>query len=404
VLAAVVGAANAAAPAAAGVAPPPPYRAPYLPSSDSDVLQQVPAASDPAVRTMQMLRCTLDGNPASLVAAHELAQAYIAFGREVGDAHFVGYAEAVLAPWLAKPAPPAAALVDDATILQFRHEFTPARDRLKQALAADPNSAQAWLTLATLDMVQGNYATAAGDCAKVAATGGFALGIACTGNLRSYLGQAQQALNLLTQISGDAPGLSAPFKAWVQGLMAETAERLGIWSQVEEHYRQALKWTPKDNFLLVAYADFLLDRKRPEEVLTLLRDSSQSDTAFLRLALAKAALHSPELALYTWIMGARFEALTQRGSDYFGREQVRYTLYLRHDPQAALEVARRNWHIQRAPWDARVFLEAAQAANQPQAAAEVLQFLKDTKLEDPIIVPLAQQIEAQLKNRPAATP
>lgn len=405
VFATFVAVATAATPPDASLAPPaPPYRAPYLPSSDSEVLQPVPAASDPTVRAMRMLRSAWDGNATSLSAADRLARAYIDFGRELGDAHYAGYAEAVLAPWLAKASPPVAALVDYATILQFRHQFTAARERLKQALTADPNNAQAWLTLATIDMVQGDYATATRECSKVTATGGFTLGIACGGNLRSYLGHAEQSLSLLTQISGATPSVSPSFNAWVQGLCAETAERLGNWPQAEDHYRQALALTPKDNFLLVAYADLLLDRDRPAEVLTLLRDSSQSDTAFLRLALAKAALHSTDLALYTWMMGARFEALSQRGSDYFGREQVRFALYLQHDPNTALEVATRNWQVQRAPWDARVFLEAARAANQPQAAAAVLAFLNDTKLQDPVIVPLARQLEAQLKTRSAAMP
>jgi len=91
-------------------------------------------------------------------------------------------------------------------------------------------------------------------------------------------------------------------------------------------------------------------------------------------------------------MAARFEALTLRGSDYFGREQVRFALQLQHDPQRALDMARRNWQVQRAPWDARVLLEAALAAQQPQAAADVLEFLKKTKLQDPIIVPLADEL------------
>jgi Tfp pilus assembly protein PilF len=209
---------------------------------------------------------------------------------------------------------------------------------------------------------------------------------------------------LLTQIEGDAPNLSAPFKAWVQGLLAESAERLGDWAQAEAHYRKALGYTPEDNFLLVAYADFLLDRSRPEQVLDLLADHSQSDTAFLRIALAQAALGSPELTRSTWIMAARFEALAQRGSDYYGREQVRFALHLQHDPQAALELAQRNWQMQRAAWDARVFLEAAQAANQPQAAAPVLTFLAQTKLQDPIIEPLARQLRAQLKNGTSRAP
>jgi len=291
-----------------------------------------------------------------------------------------------------------------ATILQFRHQFPDARSLLQQALKQDPRNAQAWLTLATLDMVQGDYAAAKDDCGQVARDGGFVLGIACTGNLRSYLGQAQQSMALLTQIEGDAPNLSAPFKAWVQGLLAESAERLGDWPRAEAHYRKALGYTPEDNFLLVAYADFLLDRNRPEQALDLLADHSQSDTAFLRIALAQAAIGSPELVRSTWIMAARFEALAQRGSDYYGREQVRFALHLQHDPQAALELARRNWMMQRAPWDARVLLEAADAANEPQAAAPVLTFLEQTKLQDPIIEPLAQQLRAQLKNGTSRAP
>jgi tetratricopeptide (TPR) repeat protein len=379
-----------------GIAPAPPYKAPYTPTDDAALLQQVPSASDPAVHQMRLLRDELDADASNLVIAEQLAQAYIDFGRQIGDAHYAGYAEAVLAPWLLRPSPPAAVLVEYATILQYRHQFAEARRELKTALNSDPHNTQAWLTLATVDMVQGDYETASRDCSQVAANGGYILVIACTGNLRSSVGQAQQSLSLLTQADDQGQALPAAFRSWLQGLLAETSERLGDWAQAEIHYRKALSLAPEDNFLLVAYADFLLDRNRPAEVLTLLSNASQSDTAFLRLALAKAALRSPDLPLYTWIMGARFAALTQRGSDYFGREQVRFALYLQHDPQAALDMAERNWEVQRAPWDARVFLEAAQAARQPQAAAPALAFLRKTKLQDPIIEPLAQRIEAEL--------
>ena len=253
-------------------------------------------------------------------------------------------------------------------------------------------------------MVQGDYPNAKKDCAQVARNAGFQLGIACAANLRSYTGEAQQSLALLAQLEGNVVGSSAVYTSWIQGLMAEACERLGQWEQAEAHYRKALSVAPEDNFLLVAYADLLLDRDRPAEVLTLLRSSSQSDTAFLRLALAKQALHSPDLALYTWVMAARFEAVLQRGSDYFGREQVRFALYLQRNPHAALDLAQRNWQVQRAPWDARVLLEAALAARQPQAAVTVLRFVRETKLEDPIIESIARQLESQLNGSVAGVP
>ena len=316
-----------------------PYRAPYLPTNDAERLQEVPSAADPAVAEMRKLRANLDAAPQSLPAAIQLANAYIDYSRQIGDAHYVGYAEAVIAPWTGLAAPPPSALLTEATILQYRHQFADARDLLQKTLRREPRNGQAWLTLATLDMVQGDYAAAGKGCAQVSNNAGFELGLACLGNLRSYIGQAKESLVLLHQAEGSGDHVSAAYQAWIQGLIAEAAERLGDWPLAEAHYRSALQFLPHDNFLAVAYADFLLDRGRPQEVLALLADHAQSDTAFLRLALAQSALHSPDATRYTWIMAARFEALALRGSDYFGREEARFALQLQHDPQSSLK-----WH------------------------------------------------------------
>jgi len=346
---------------------------------------------------MSALRSQLAADPANLRLATELARTYVDFGREVGDAHYAGYAEAVLAPWMARSEPPVNVMVIQATILQFRHEFAAARALLKQALRREPKDAQAWLTLATLDMVQGDYAAAASGCTQVVRGGQIFLGTACTASLYSYTGRARESVALLSALAGRSPTASPALSAWIYGLLAESCERLGDWAGAEANYRKALSHEPNDNFLLVAYADLLLDRNRPAEVLPLLANFSQSDTAYLRLALAQAALKSSEASRFAWTMGARFDALAQRGSDYFGREQVRFALHLQRDPRSALAFAQKNWEVQRAPWDARVLLEAARAAGDPQAAAPVLAFVRETRLEDPVIDALVREIESRTK-------
>ena len=142
----------AGATAVAGVAtanltlPPAPFRSPYIPAADDEVLQEVPSSADPAVVQMKKLRAAFDAAPQSLVAAKQLADAYIDYSRQIGDAHFAGYAEAIISPWLRLPNPPAVALVTQAIILQYRHLFDEARALLRKALKADPLDAQAWLT------------------------------------------------------------------------------------------------------------------------------------------------------------------------------------------------------------------------------------------------------------------
>jgi len=371
-------------------------RAPYRPDDGTTILQQVPARRDPAVRNLSVLRAALDADPRDLHAAAALARAYIDFGRQVGDAHYAGYAEAVIAPWMAAADPPVVAEVLQATILQFRHQFDDARALLVRALRRDPRDAQAWLTIATLDTAQGRYDAARKACAEVARNGGEVVGIACLASVRMSTGQAREASVMLRRIDADAAGTSGEYAAWIEGLAAEASERLGAWADAERHYRKALAAAPADNFLLVAYADFLLDRGRAREVVPLLAASWQSDTAFLRIVLAEAALGAPDAARDTFLMAARFAALQQRGSDYYGREQVRFALHLEHDPQAALALALQNWNVQRAPWDARVALEAAKAADRPGDVAGVLAFVAQTRLQDPVIEVLAAELRARL--------
>ena len=359
---------------------------PHTPASEAAVLQKVPAASDPGMRRIAALRKALAANPSDARAADTLARAYVEFGRKVGDAHYAGYAEAVISPWTTKANVPAALLVTQATVLQYRHEFTVARALLDQATRADPALAQAWLALASLDMLEGDYARAAGRCGRAGRLGGRAVGLACAGNVHLYTGRAEEGLALLAQ--ADIPALGA----WVEGLRAEGNERLGRWQQAEGHYRKALKLAPGDNYLLVGYADFLLDRGRAKEVVALLASYTESDTTYLRLALAHAALESPQASMFRWTMAARFEAYKLRDSALLGREEARFLLHLAGDPDAALAAALRNFERQREPADVRILLEAARAARRPEAAGPAIAFVERVKLQDPVIEALVRDL------------
>lgn len=326
--------------------------------------------------------------------AVKLADAYIGYGRSTGDARYLGRAQAVIDPWMQQKPIPVPILLTHATILQSRHFFKESRAELKSILARDPGNVQAWLTLATVAMVQGDYPTANDSCVHLANVGGDFYGQLCTAQLRALTGHAKQAYVLLSLIEDPGPKAPVAVKAYVQGLLADTAKRLGNYDQAETHFKAALQLIPGDNFLLADYGDFLLDRGRPRDVVALLTDYTQSDTSFLRLVYAEAALGSPHMQRDINDMQARFAAMDRRGSHVYRREEAGFELYLRHDPAGALKLAEQNWTVQRAPEDMRVFLEAALAAGQPQAAQPVLDLLADSHLEDPPVNRLVDKIAA----------
>lgn len=375
-------------------------RAPYVPHDPGVVLQKVPSVKDPRVRRFQALRAKLSNRPHDRALALKLSRAYLGYGRGTGDARYLGRALAVIAPWMRHKPQPVPVLLVHATILQSRHHFRASRRELKRVLQRAPGNAQAWLTQATVAMVQGDYRLANHSCVHLARVGGNFMGTMCTAELRSLSGHDRQALTLLRLI--EHPGTEAPasIKGYVEGLIADTAKRLGRDKLADRHFRKALQFTPGDNFLLADFGDLLLRQGRPKAALQLVKGYGQSDTSFMRRVFAEAALDSPRAHDDIAVMAARFKAMEQRGSHVYRREQARFVLYLEHDPQRALRLARRNWTVQRAPKDVRVYLEAALAAHKPAAARPVLRFLKRTGMSTRVVDPLAARVRSALAAAP----
>lgn len=367
---------------------------PYIPPDAGVVLQRVPPTTDPRVRAFDLLRADFDRHPQDSAKAVALAKAYVNYGRSTGDARFLGRAMAVIDPFMKQTAPPIPVLLMHATIQQSRHFFEASRQELAHILKLDPDSGQAWLTLATVAMVQGDVDLANKACVQLTNNAGDFMGIVCSASLRSLTGHGKQAYALLTMVEDPGPKAPPEIKSWIQGLMADVAVRMGKPELAERHFKQALQLTPEDNFLLADYGDFLLEQHRPQEVIVLIGNNTQSDTSFLRLVLAEQMLGLPRADKDADEMSARFQAMDERGSHVFRREQAGFVLQVQRDPKRALALATQNWTVQRAPKDVLVYLQAALAAHDPAAAKPVLDFLARTHLDDVRIQPLVDQLTA----------
>lgn len=373
---------------------------PYTPTRDDTVLQHVPTVTDPRVRQFQELAQQWRQDRHNRKLAIRLAKAYIDYGRSTGDARFLGRALAPIDPWLDDQPIPVDILIVHATILQSRHQFDAARRELAAALKRTPGNAQGWLTLATVNMVQGDFRNARKNCVHAANTGGRYLAIVCNGDLLSLTGNAGKAYQLMGLIAQGGPQIPTDVSAYVQGLLADTARRLGHREAAETHYKKGLQLTPGDNFLLADYADFLLDDKRYADVIQLLKPYTASDTSFLRLVYAEVGLDKPQTDADIQAMTERFQAMDTRGSHLYRREQAGFVLHLLDKPQRALTLAQENWQVQRAPKDVRVLLETALGAQQPRAAQPALDFIQRTGLQGPIVNRLAQQARQSIANLP----
>ena len=368
--------------------------APYTPASGSQAIEHLPRRADPAQRELQALRAELPAHPNDLALATRIARRYIATARGETDPRYYGYAQAALAPWWKLAAPPPEVRLLRATLLQSTHRFAQAMADLDAVVAADPHNAQAWLTRATVQTVRGDYAGATASCARLSALGTELAAITCIANVTAMTGRAARSEALLDAALRRNSDADPAMQAWSLTLLAEMATRRGNARVAEARFRRALALTPRDSYLLGAYADFLLDQQRPREAAMLLKDQDRIDGLLLRRALALRQLADQRTVLdqAKAELQARFNAATQRGDSVHQREQARYELHLRGDAATALALALQNWEVQKEPADMRVLLEAAAAAGDKAAASPVLDWIRRHAMEDVALARLAKQI------------
>jgi tetratricopeptide (TPR) repeat protein len=364
--------------------------APYVPVSDTEILERLPSASGPAQsKELRALRERQSKQPQDLRLALELAGRYVQLGRASGDPRYAGYAQAVLSPWWESPEPPVEVLAIRATLRQRQHQFAAALADLGTILAQRPGHAQARLTRATVLQVQGRFQEAARECATLQPLVQELIWAQCAANVQAATGGLGASYSGLLAVLGGHPEADSLTRAWVLTTLAELAARQGLSQAAEQHFRTALALDPTDQYLLASFADFLLDRGRPREAMDLVRAYTRADPLLLRYALAAQALGAKDLNAIVDEMSGRFEASLRRGDRVHLREEARFVLQLKNDARAALQLALANWEIQKEAADARILLEAARAAKADAQVARIGEWLRRWNMEDVTLKRLA---------------
>ncbi|HEY0749459.1 MAG TPA: hypothetical protein VGD63_22345 [Steroidobacteraceae bacterium] len=347
---------------------------PYVPRSDDVVLAELPAGTRFAdVSARQLARARVD-------VAIPLAQFYIQQSRRSGDLRFLGYAQAVLAPWVAQAPPLPDVLILQATLQQSRHEFAASLTTLDRSLAIRPKDPQALLIRATVLRVLGRYADAAIACETFSGIVEPRLGALCTQSLRALSGEADSAYSALAQVSSQ--GWLNSEKSWLYSELGELAVRLGREEDAQRWFEQDLKLVPGDFYVRAAYADLLLNQHHPADALALLQGQESIEPLLLRIAIAQKQLGDPQSAQSRDRLRAAFAAEEQRGETVHRREQARFLLEVENQPQQSLEVALENWSVQHEPDDVLILRNAAKAAGSPEAAEPALRFARANRQSD----------------------
>ena len=357
--------------------------APRLPTDPAEVLERLPMRpGDATARELAGLRAAVTRAakeaPADPLPSTRLAARYYEMAIARGDPRYIGYADAVMAPFAKSRSPEVLAIRGQ--LRQSRHDFDGALADFAGALEADPQFASAHAWRGAIYLVQANYAAARQECDALLKLDRATLYGGCIGLLLAYSGQMEAGSAALQRALDETH--DAGNRLWLLTRLGEVAAWRGQPDKAEKHYRAALALGLDDGYLLAAWSDFLLDQQRPAEVVKWLAGWEASDGLLLRLALAETALKQPAAKAHVQALADRFAAAKARGDTTHRAEEARYLMHLAGDPAAALTVAAANYRVQREPRDARVLLEGSIATKDAGAAQPVRDWLRSSGFED----------------------
>lgn len=382
--------------AAASLIAGPASAAPFRPADGKTVIHVVPRWVTAARAEARSLDARLETDATDLPAALAKARLAIREGRASADPRLYGRAQAALAPWWRDAPAPLEVRILRAVIRQASHDFAGALADLDSVLAASPGNGQARLSRAFVLQAMGALDRAGNDCRALPRSVGLSAAAACTARVAALRGDGALALERLSRVMALDRRADSAMRRFATSIAAEIAGALGRDEEAEGLLVAAAEGGT-DLPSLVAYADFLLDAGRPMDVLALLADHADIDSALLRLAIAGKASGDPRAGGWASLLAERFAVARAGSGPLHLREEARFELEVRADPKRALVLASENWAIEKEPADARLVLAAALAAGRPEAAEVVLEFVTATGLEDRRI----ERLREYLRSRPA---
>jgi len=355
---------------------------PLNPTSDDEIIERLPAVNGNRAEERRA-RERLAQQPRDVELAVATAKRYLDQAHALGDPRFAGMAMAALEGWKDEASMPDPVLMMRATLQQYLHEFDASAASLQRLLArpGEPRL-QAWLTLATVRRVQGRYADSDLACKQVARGGGSVHGNACLAENAALRGDVARARAAFAALLADRRQ-PASTQAWLSTSVAEMEQRAGNVDAADAAYRAALK-LDADAYTTLAYADFLIEQKRPAQALVLLKGQPRSEAVLLRLAIAGLQAGAASAATDAAEMRERIALANERpdAKVFHGREQAMFALMVDRDPQRASALARGNVARQREPLDVLVLAQAARAGGEPAALQDARRVVAEMGLRD----------------------
>lgn len=369
----------------------------FLPAASAVVLPTSVHAVGGRDASLRRLDQAWRAQPQDLGAAMAYARAVFTLGLTEGDLRWYGSAKAALAPWWAAQDGPAEVFFLRGLVKQGFHDFKGGLQDIQRAIDLEPGRAEFWSWRFALHLLLADMAAARQDTQEMARLLGDTEADVYRAVLLYRTGEPQQAVQMLARSIRLPAFQDASSQDWLSFHLGEAHRVAGQAERAEAVWGQRLQRHPQSHLLRLSLADLLNQQGRfaqAQSVAMHREPRALTDALLMQALLASRGLRDPAQASLAAQMAARLQSQALRQEALIERPKLIYQIAYGQDLAAGLALSIDNWQLQKEPPDAVLFVQAALALGQAQAAAPVLAWARDTGYTDPQLASLLTQLTA----------
>lgn len=357
-------------------------------------------AATPAEMAIEKAQAAIAANPNHAPNYNVLAMAYARRARETSDPRYYGKAEETLERALAIAPDNYEALKTRAWLQLGRHEFAKALETASRLNKRAPDDVMVYGYLVDANVELGNYkdAVAAAQWMLDLRPGNIP-GLTRAAYLRELHGNLPGALELMQMAYDATPYAETEDRAWLLTQMAHISFVAGDLEKAERYATGALGVFSDYHYALGALAQVRMAQKRYDDAAALLQRrydaAPHAENLFpLAEALQLAGRTGEAQRDFAAFEGASL-AETNIG-DNSNHELIAYYVDDAHEPQKALEVARREIERRKDVFTLDCYAWALAANGEFEAANTQIEKALQVGVKDPKILAHAQEIRSHL--------
>lgn len=354
-------------------------------------------AASPAEMAIEKAQAQIAKNPDHAQYYNTLAMAYARRARETSDVQYYAKAEQTLQRSFALAPDNYEGLKTQAWLQLGRHEFAKALETATRLNKKTPDDVMVYGYLVDANVELGNYPEAVTAAQwMLDLRPGNIPGLTRAGYLRELHGNLSGALQSMQMAYDATPTTETEDRAWMLTQMAHLNFVAGDLSKAEMYASGALGVFPDYHYALGTLAQVRIEQKRYDEAATLLRKryaAAPHAENLYALAEALELAGQTEEAQKDYAEFERKSLAETNIGDNSNHELIAYYTDHAHQPEKALEVARREMARRRDVFTLDCYAWALAANGDFAAANEQMQKVLQVGVKDPRILAHAGVID-----------